>query len=236
MIRQVVSHPLTRNFTAAKIQETASAFLLPGRYSQESMDSVEPGAIFLSDIPAEGRLSELEFYFPLQPISREKLTGLFREAGIAGHANRYTVEVSSGVEKVTDPGMFAESLKRLRFDPVRGFLKGFIDTVFRYEGRYYLIDWKSNFLGARKEDYHRDRLLTAMTEHDYILQYHLYVLALHRYLLFRQPGYDYRSHFGGVYYLFLRGMNPAWGADYGVYRDRPSAELVELLCREMIGA
>lgn len=236
MIRRVVSHPLTRNFTATEIQQTGPADILQGCFSQESVLSVEPGAIFLSNIGAGERLSELEFYFPLQPISREKLTGLFREAGIAGHVDRYTAQESSGAEKVPDPGKFAESLKRFRFDPVRGFLKGFIDMVFRHDGRYYLVDWKSNFLGCRKEDYHCDRLAVAMTEHDYILQYHLYVLALHRYLLFRQPGYNYHSHFGGVYYLFLRGMNPAWGADYGVYRDRPSAELVELLCREMIGA
>jgi exodeoxyribonuclease V beta subunit len=113
-------------------------------------------------------------------------------------------------------------------------MKGFIDMVFEHDGRFYLADWKSNFLGNRKEQYHRDRLTEAMLEHHYLLQYHLYVMALHRYLLLRQPDYDYHCHFGGVYYLFLRGMEPAWGADYGVYCDRPEKELVERLCSEMI--
>ena len=127
------------------------------------------------------------------------------------------------------------AMGRLRFDPVRGFMKGFVDMVFQHQGRFYLVDWKSNYLGREKEDYHRDRLGTVMAEREYILQYHLYTMALHRYLQLRQPGYDYDVHFGGVYYLFLRGMEPAWGGDYGVFHDRPDRKLVELLCRELIG-
>jgi len=74
-----------------------------------------------------------------------------------------------------------------------------------------------------------------MLEHHYIVQYHIYLIALHAYLRLRQPGYDYRRDFGGVFYLFLRGMNPAWGANCGVYYDRPDLERLEFLSRELVG-
>ena len=228
MIRRVVSHPLVGQRKAVSPEKRPKdriGHAIPGPAGK--------GAIFLSDIGPDRRLNELEFQFPLKRISPERLSSLFRDAGIGGCA-------SSGAkgdgrrEPPFGQAPAGESLKRLQFDPVRGFMKGFIDLVFKHDGRFYLVDWKSNFLGAHKEHYHRDRLSGVMLEHHYLLQYHLYVTALHRYLLLRQPDYDYRSHFGGVYYLFLRGMEPAWGADYGVYSDRPERELVEHLCRQMI--
>lgn len=225
-LRRVVSHPL------------AGQVVPPEKRPGDLLGPAIPGpagkgAIFLSDIGLDRRLSELEFQFPLKRISPERLSGLFRDAGIGGCISAGTKGVG-GRERPSGPAPAGESLKRLQFDPVRGFMKGFMDMVFEHGGRFYLVDWKSNFLGARKEDYHRDRLTEAMLEHHYLLQYHLYVMALDRYLLLRQPDYDYSSHFGGVYYLFLRGMEPTWGADYGVYSDRPKKELVERLCNEMI--
>ena len=101
--------------------------------------------------------------------------------------------------------MFAESLKRLRFDPVRGFLKGFIDMVFRHEGRYYLIDWKSNFLGARKEDYHRDRLLTAMTSMITSFSITFMFWRFTATCFSDSPVTTIAPISGGVYSLFLRG-------------------------------
>ena len=214
MVRRVVSHPLVSDSAIQNRKDPADD---PG--GATPLISGEKEAIFLSRIGMAQRLNEIEFYFPLKRITREGLSSLFRETGISERSA---------------PASFAESLHRLQFDPVRGFMKGFIDMVFRFGGRYYLVDWKSNFLGSNREDYHRKRLVAVMTEHHYLLQYHLYLMALHRYLLRRLPGYDYRSHFGGVFYLFLRGMNPAWGADYGVYYDCPDPERVMFLCDEMI--
>ena len=65
-----------------------------------------------------------------------------------------------------------------------------------------------------------------MAHHHYFLQYHLYVVAVHRYLEARLPGYDYDAHFGGVFYLFVRGMAPGRGENAGVFTDRPSRALV----------
>ncbi|MCP4711302.1 MAG: exodeoxyribonuclease V subunit beta, partial [Planctomycetes bacterium] len=113
-----------------------------------------------------------------------------------------------------------------QFAPAKGFMKGFIDLVFSFNNKYYLLDWKSNHLGNIAAHYTTEILNQNMLDHHYNLQYHLYVAALHRYLERSLPGYDYKTHFGGVYYLFLRGIDPEHhGA--GVFYDRPAAGLVE---------
>ncbi|MCW8904501.1 hypothetical protein, partial [Sedimenticola sp.] len=78
-------------------------------------------------------------------------------------------------------------------------------------------------------------LASAMARDGYFLQYLLYSVALHRYLAQRIPEYDYERHFGSVYYLFMRGMSPATGAEYGVFRDRPAKRLIEALDRYFAG-
>ena len=104
-------------------------------------------------------------------------------------------------------------------------MKGYIDMVFENEGRYYLIDYKSHMLG----NYHHSALNKIIARENYILQYHIYTIALHRYLSTRLPNYNYEQHLGGVYYLFLRGMTPDTGAEFGVYRDMPDLGLIEEL-------
>ena len=126
-------------------------------------------------------------------------------------------------------------MKELGFSPVQGFIRGFIDMVFRYGEKYYLIDWKSNYLGDSPADYSRAALQKAMIEHYYILQYHLYTVALHRYLAMRSADYDYDKHFGGVYYYFVRGINPEYGPEYGIYRDKPSKNMVTALSDYLAG-
>ena len=76
-----------------------------------------------------------------------------------------------------------------------------------------------------------DGLRHAIRRHRYNLQYLIYTLAVHRYLGWRLPGYDYQTHFGGVYYLFLRGMRPQLGPGCGIWYDRPSFELIAALDR-----
>ena len=110
-------------------------------------------------------------------------------------------------------------------------MKGYIDMVFELDGRWYLVDYKSNWLGPTAEDYAAERLPAVMDEEAYGLQYLIYTLALHRYLRARLPGYDYQRHFGGVYYLFLRGISPQRGPGFGVYAGRPSPELLAALDR-----
>ena len=95
--------------------------------------------------------------------------------------------------------------------------------------RGYIADYKSNSLGDRLGDYGKDRITETMMSHHYVLQYHIYTIALHRYLQTRLPDYDYEKHFGGVYYLFIKGMKKELGAANGIFRDRPSLKLINKL-------
>lgn len=171
------------------------------------LDPQRPG-LTLACIHREARLNEWEFYYPLHHLTAANLQAIL--------AKNYAE--------------FADFTHiRLEFAPVQGFMKGFIDMIFHYQERYYIVDYKSNFLGTTASAYHRDLLRSVMAHENYFLQYLIYTVALHRYLRTRLPDYRYEQHFGGVYYLFLRGMNPEWGPDYGVYRDVPAASLIYAL-------
>jgi len=112
-----------------------------------------------------------------------------------------------------------------------GLMKGFVDLVMRVDGRFYILDYKSNHLGDSLDDYGPAGLARAMLQHGYHLQYLIYTVALHRYLRRRLPGYDYDQAIGGVRYLFLRGMRPAAGPDRGIFAARPGRALIEDLDR-----
>ena len=171
----------------------------------------------LSTIAPRDRLDEFEFHFPLHTITPETLAEALRaEEGWAG---------LSGVP---------QAIGRLQFQPMRGFMKGFVDLVFRHAGRYYLIDWKSNLLGSRRRDYGQESMKEEMLHSHYYLQCAVYTLALHLYLGSKLPDYDYHRHFGGAYYLFIRGMEPSWGPNFGVYRERPKLAAVERLAECML--
>lgn len=94
-----------------------------------------------------------------------------------------------------------------------GFVKGVIDLFFEHQGKYYLLDWKSNWLGTSDECYLQDNLMRSMEDHDYHLQAKIYREALKRYLrLFDQRDFD--ELFGGTYYIFLRGLGAGNGILY----------------------
>ena len=112
---------------------------------------------------------------------------------------------------------------------LEGLFKGFMDLVFLHDGRYYIADYKSNFLGDAGADagrYAPDALAEDVARHRYDLQYALYLLALHRQLRARLPDYDYDRHVGGAVYLYLRGWDGQGG---GVHAERPPRALVEAL-------
>lgn len=123
---------------------------------------------------------------------------------------------------------WAGGLPPLGFYTLTGFLKGYIDLICCHDGRYYVMDYKSNRLGERAGDYAPEALDQVMATEHYVLQYHLYLLALHRYLQQRLPDYSYARHIGGVAYLFLRGMDPLTPGQ-GVFIDRPPLAVIEAL-------
>ena len=164
--------------------------------------------IRLGELTSQHRLVEMEFYLPINArLSAPTLDALLRQHD----------ELSARAPA-------------LDFQQVQGMLKGFIDLVFRWQGKYYLLDYKSNWLGESHEAYTPQAMEQAMIDHRYDLQYQLYSLALHRYLGHRLADYDYERHFGGVFYLFLRGMDGSSPAN-GVFTTRPSATFISQLDR-----
>ncbi|MCG8683942.1 MAG: PD-(D/E)XK nuclease family protein, partial [Desulfobacterales bacterium] len=166
----------------------------------------EDGTEFrLEDITQENRFTELEFSFSLDQFNYREMAGLF-----------------AGFNETAD---YAARLSGMDIPVFKGFLKGFVDLVVRHDNKWYILDYKSNYLGPEYKDYQGQNVNEAMVSHDYILQYHLYLAALDRYLALRLPGYDYNVHFGGVFYLFIRGMKP--DLDTGIYYHKPSSMFMD---------
>ncbi len=161
----------------------------------------------LSALLPDQRIHELNFFFPLNMISPAMLTAFFSK-----HTPLRT--------------RFIQRLKNLNFTPINGFMQGFIDLVFGFNNRYYILDWKTNHLGNRFKDYCRENIEKSMEESLYIIQYYIYTIALHRYLQARLSGYSYVQNFGGVFYMYVRGIKPDLPGN-GIYYDMPPLEAVE---------
>ncbi|TVO39991.1 exodeoxyribonuclease V subunit beta [Vibrio algivorus] len=180
----------------------------------------------LGDKDSTQRLVEMEFLLPVESLLSSQLNRL-----------------------VKDHDELSKVAGDLGFMPTKGMLKGFIDLVFKHQGKYYILDWKSNHLGYSIEDYHPDNLNHAMIEHRYDFQYQIYALALHRFLKSRIANYDYQQHFGGVYYLFLRGFTAKQDSNqahqdegiddnpplYGVFSAKPSEAFLQQFDRLLDG-
>ncbi|KOO04006.1 exodeoxyribonuclease V subunit beta [Vibrio nereis] len=167
-------------------------------------------SIVLNQKQPSQRLVEMEFLLPIEVLASPAL-------------NRVIQRHDPLSAKAGDLG----------FQTVQGMLKGFIDLVFEHNGKYYVLDWKSNYLGDDVSHYHGAALQAAMADHRYDLQYQIYALALHRFLRSRLPDYDYQQHFGGVYYLFLRGMDGE--SDNGIFSAKPTLEFLQDMDRLIDG-
>ncbi|GLS84615.1 exodeoxyribonuclease V subunit beta [Paraferrimonas haliotis] len=126
----------------------------------------------------------------------------------------------------------AKHNRALKFDRFKGLIKGFIDLVFEFDGRYYVLDYKSNHLGNSLSDYHPQAMQNMMCEHRYDAQLIFYVLALHLYLSDRLPNYQYEQHMGGGVYCFLRGMDGITPQS-GVFVAKPEQRLIESLGQQL---
>jgi len=159
----------------------------------------------LSGLNPARRLPELGFTFPVAGLDMQRLRAILSDP-------------AHGL-----PAPMRDAAARLEFDSLKGFLKGFIDLTFEHDGRWYIADYKSNWLGPDASYYGGDRLLQALAAEHYYLQYLIYLVALRRFL--RQRLDEFQSdQLGGAYYLFLRGMPSA-----GVYFSRPADGLLDAL-------
>ncbi len=177
----------------------------------------------LADIPPADHLAELDFELPLaggdEPVSMSVTL-----RGIAGLLRKHL--------PADDPlASYADQLDLLESTPLRGYLTGSIDSVLRIPGpRYVIVDYKTNRLSRGDltvMHFTRDRMAAEMLRSHYPLQALLYAVALHRYLRWRQPGYDPGKHLGGVQYHFVRGMvGPETPLGCGVFDWNPPSALV----------
>ena len=168
----------------------------------------------LSDLTLEQTLREAEFYFPMNDTQWALLKKVLT-------SHRQDVAVTLGAQAEVAPQLMTAKLQ--------GMMHGFIDLIFEHEGQFFVADYKSTWLGDTLESYTPSALFDNNQHHLYDLQYLIYCLALHRYLSNTLPDYDPDIHFGGVYYLYLRGMHPENEQGEGVfYTDIPSCLLNQL--------
>ncbi len=158
----------------------------------------ESGKSFqLKEISRQQKLAEMEFYFKIDQFNTSKLDQL-SDLYQLGSNHDYT-----------------------------GMMTGFIDLFFEHEGKYYILDWKSNHLGSEVANYDKEGTSQAMLDNNYNLQYLIYTVAVKRYLKNRIPDFDYKKHFGGVFYLFLRGVRA--NENSGVFYSLPDENLINAM-------
>ena len=166
------------------------------------LESPTDGSVFrLGDV--QRPIAEMEFHLPLEGLDRASLGRCFADHGY-------------------DHGLPDNESR------IDGFLHGFIDVVARHGERWYVMDYKSNWLGGNIRAYSEPAVRDAMRAAGYPVQYLFYLTALHRLLRLRLPDYDYERHIGGVFYLFVRGMSPE-APGSGVYRDAPTRDCIEAI-------
>lgn len=141
--------------------------------------------------------------------------------------------ITPALDKLVREHLFpGEPRPQLGYQQLNGLLKGFIDLLAEHEGQFYIIDWKSNWLGADDEAYQAAAMQTAMLDKRYDMQLALYLVALHRHLGQTLPDYDYDRHVGGAMLVFLRGIN---APSRGVAAIKPPRAFIEALDRCLAG-
>jgi exodeoxyribonuclease V beta subunit len=183
--------------------DLASGERVLGALVRATLTTRLPEGVRLADLPPRARRSELEFHFAIGSVALPALFELLHRHAL-----------------VRDRSSFGTR------ERLQGLMTGFIDLVYEHEERVYLLDYKSNQLA----DYGAAGLQQAMRAHEYDLQYLIYTLAVHRWLRFRRAGYDYERDFGGVRYLFCRGLAASGDeAREGVFAALPPRALIDEL-------
>jgi len=213
---------LPTSFTEDDLTSWLNEVLLTPLISSVQADENTSEHFCLADIPWHKSLRESEFYFPMEQASMKGLAKLLTE-----HRNTFSKD-----EKQSQAGInpLSTKVKLPHYQSLKGMMHGFIDLVFEHQGKFYVCDYKSSHLGHNFTDYQADVLRVNIENNYYDLQYLIYSLALHRYLKHNIDNYNVEKHFGGVYYLYLRGMtNDEQHPGTGVYyRDISQKELTQL--------
>ena len=156
---------------------------------------------------------------------------------LGGAAELSTRKLAAAFESSSDSLLhdYAKLVRAMSVAGLQGFLAGFVDLVFEANGKWFVADYKTNYLGPNASDYSTERLEAAMFEHDYLLQAGLYSVAVGRLLEQRLPTFNLATDFGGVVYLFLRGFPTDGSPRAGVWHHRPEASFVKALSDALDG-
>jgi len=165
------------------------------------------------ELAPEKMLHETEFYFPMISADSTQLTDL-----LMAHRKAHAID-NHVVRHVQLP----------HYQTLKGMMHGFIDLIFEDQGKYYICDYKSNYLGDEISDYSAQSIQENVEQHDYDLQYLIYSLALHRQLKATINHYNVEQHFGGVYYCYLRGMSSKSPDLSGVFHRTITANELDTL-------
>ncbi|WP_367670647.1 exodeoxyribonuclease V subunit beta [Sodalis-like secondary symbiont of Drepanosiphum platanoidis] len=160
----------------------------------------------LSCLKDKQYISELNFYLPINNYIETKSIDL----------------ICKKYDKISSKSLLIDSFK------ITGIFKGFIDLVFLLENKYYIIDYKSNWLGNKDKYYSIKNIKKSIISHRYDIQYNIYTLVLHKYLSNKLKNYNYKKNFGGIIYIFLRGINTKY-SKYSVYFHCPNFLLIQEL-------
>lgn len=170
------------------------------------------GTYSLSSLSETQVLKESEFYYPINKLKLTAFVDLVNEhrSSLSRHFECELPQLN--ITQILEQSDFllggtVLGGEVLEGPVLEGAMHGFIDLIFEREGKYYIADYKSNYLGDDKLDYNEHKLLLDIALHMYDLQYLIYALALHRYLGANIHNYSFSEHFGGVCYLYLRGMH-----------------------------
>jgi ATP-dependent exoDNAse (exonuclease V) beta subunit len=206
-------------------------------------DSAVGHPFALQSIPKAKCLAEVRFSFAatIDAKARDDIDAAFATEFSQCHGRdafkQILANLRLGAASTPLPGEknsgFAEKKHRLSY-AIDGLLNGSIDLFFQEptSGRYFILDWKTNRLGISLEDYGDDAMAAEMLEAKYHLQFAIYSMVADEYMRSRLGArWDYQTHFGGAYYLFLRafGIEPNGRRDLGVFYHRPSPEFLEKL-------
>lgn len=206
---------LQRELTAQAIRSDAidadDALERVGRMIDRARQADLGAGLRLANVAADQRIVEFEFQFPVHQVSLARL----RELCIA-----------HGCAEVIPAGLSTATLN--------GMLTGFADLILTWNGRFHVLDYKTNWLGSSLDDYRGTTLDAAMAEHHYPLQALIYTVALHRYLRQRMDGYTAERHLGDSRYLFVRALG--LGKELGVWRKSWPPALIEALDDAFAGA
>ncbi len=156
---------------------------------------------------------------------------------LGGAAEFSTKKIAAVFESSSDSLLqnYGRRVRAMSVSGLQGFLAGFVDLVFESNGKWFVADYKTNFLGPTWSDYTTERLESAMIEHDYLLQAAIYSVAVGRLLTQRLPSFDLERDFGGCVYLYLRGFPTEGPPETGIWHYRPPAEFVKALSDALDG-